>query len=1135
MVKHLVDSKGEYREMRRGDQNLIFSASDIVNFLGCPHRTVLDYRALTGEIEPDADDEFLELLAAKGIEHEEAYLQQLSDDGKDVCQISLGIDVDQQLSETASALRSGAEVIYQAAFINDEIFGRADFLVLTKTPSELGPFSYDIVDTKLARNPDPKFLIQLCSYAAGLEKIQGRPPDKLRLVLGDGRTESYATQEFSAYYRNALERFREFSVNLSRESLAEPCAACTRCHWFSHCQQGWDEKNHLKLVAGISRSQIAKLRAKNILNVRKLARISERKRVPGIQEKTLEKLRHQAEIQEREKSIGEPQVDVLPLDEDEVRGFFRLPKPHSADLFFDIEGDPLFPDGLEYLFGIFGKLARKLKYKPFWAHSHEEEKQAFEELVDFFAEHLTKYPEAHIYHYAHYEPVALKRLMSRYGTREHIVDELLRRHKFVDLYRIVRESIRVSRPSISLKDLEIFYMKEREAEVSKGGDSVVYYERWQQARDNSLLREIQNYNEEDCRSTALLRDWLVGLRPTQVPWFTLPTAEPVDPNLDDESGLSDRELRRLDYERRLLDDCPLQELDHHQLVAHLLDFHRREAKSSWWMLFERATATTEELIEDNECLGGLSRATDHEDEIVRRSVIRTYRFPPQETKLRPRQSCKLPLTLAPAGTIVDLDRTQNLVRIRRGMARGELPEQTSLLPEGPYNTDVITDAIFQYADGVIAGDKKYPAIDSLLKREKPTLKKHKEGSNLADASKDIVSETCRVVRSLANSHLFIQGPPGSGKTYTASHAIIDLIRAGKRVAITSNSHKAIINLLLAVEDRARDQNFPLKGQKKSNEKDPETHLGGEFIEDVFDNDSINPGCGLVAGTAWLLCLPDLNQVFDYLFVDEAGQISLANIVGMGTCARNIVLIGDHMQLAQPTQGIHPGNSGDSVLDHLLREHPTVPPDTGLFLPTSWRMHEGVCRFISDVVYEGRLEPELANENQRIVLGKKAHPILKPTGIVYCPVSHTGCSQESQEEAEVVAGLIRDLVGRDYIDRKRKRHRIKLEDILIVSPYNIQVNLLRSRLPEGARVGTVDKFQGQEAPVSIISMATSSAEDAPRGVDFLLSKNRLNVAISRAKCLAIFVASPVLTDLPCHTVDQLRLVNMLCRLREYAKE
>jgi uncharacterized protein len=423
---------------------------------------------------------------------------------------------------------------------------------------------------------------------------------------------------------------------------------------------------------------------------------------------------------------------------------------------------------------------------------------------------------------------------------------------------------------------------------------------------------------------------------------------------------------------------------------------------------------------------------------------------------------------------------------------------------------------------------------ALLRRAAPSILGQATGQPLIAPGEDLLAGTRRVVASLSNSCLFIQGPPGAGKTYTGSHVIVDLLKAGKTVAVTSNSHKAINNLLAAVEKVAEADRFTFAGVKKSS--GPESCFNGKYVVDNLNTQDIVKKIAqfsLVAGTAWLFSSPRLEQKFDYLFVDEAGQVSLANLLAMSTCARNIVLLGDQMQLGQPIQGVHPGESGQSTLEYLLQGEATIAPQSGVFLNDTWRMHPDVCQFISDAVYDGRLQAEAKNANQTLVLAADSNPALKPTGIKFLAVEHDGCSQRSELEAELIQEIFKNLLGQRYRDRDGAEHTMGLANILVVAPYNQQVNLLKRMLPEGARVGTVDKFQGQEAEVVLVSMTTSSGEYLPRDIEFLYSKNRLNVAVSRARCLAVVVANPKLLDVDCKTPAQMALVNTLCWIKDYS--
>lgn len=350
---------------------------------------------------------------------------------------------------------------------------------------------------------------------------------------------------------------------------------------------------------------------------------------------------------------------------------------------------------------------------------------------------------------------------------------------------------------------------------------------------------------------------------------------------------------------------------------------------------------------------------------------------------------------------------------------------------------------------------------------------------------------------------------------------MQLVREGKRVGLTGLSHKVIGHFLEAVVQEARDQGVQPRVLQKA---EAEEFCGLGEVKRCGSNSQIltalrSAEADVVAGTAWLFADPDMSGLLDTLFVDEAGQVPLANAIAVAGATRNLVLLGDPNQLAQPIQGAHPEGAAVSSLQHLLGEHLTMPKDRGLFLDLSWRMHPSICSFISEIAYEGRLRPAPGCEVQ-MAAGL--------TGLRYIPVDHSGNRTSSPDEAAVVDSVVRSLLDQDWTNRKGQIARIALHDILVVAPYNSQVGLLGSTVP-GARVGTVDKFQGQQAAVAIYSMATSSPDEVPHGVDFLYSLNRLNVAVSRAHALAIVICSPKLLLLRPRSPEQMRLANALCRL------
>jgi uncharacterized protein len=867
--------------------------------------------------------------------------------------------------------------------------------------------------------------------------------------------------------------------------------------------------------------------------VRTLFSLSEFKAVPEI----FVRLQSQARLQLDRRETGQPKFELLPPDPDGGRGLHRLPPPDAGDVFFDMEGDPFEAGGLEYLFGVRYLEHGAPRFKPFWAHDRTGEKKAFERLMDFLAARLERYPGMHIYHYAHYEPTALKRLMSLHGTREAQVDDLLRAGKLVDLYKVAREALRSSE-GYGLKDLEAFYMAARTGEVRDAGASIVQYERWRETGDAALLESIARYNADDCHSAELLRDWLWSFRPvppvkagSDPRLFLSGGAGPVGPDL-----LSSIKSARtagieagLENYRSRLAGSPA-----HELLFQLLDFHRRAAKPEWWAYYERMDYTDDDALTDLECLGGLRLDHRYLPVPMKQSLAFSFSFPEQETKLRVGKDCVRIDTGERLGTIVLLDEARALVRIKTTKLP---PERLSIGPTGPIDTEILRTALLRVADAAASGSGRFAAVMALLEKRPPrfTGRPRAGGDPILPGTEPLLDEALSAVLSLDRSSLFIQGPPGAGKTYTGSHLIVSLLEKGKRVGVTSTSHKAINNLLKAVEQVADEKGVRFSGVKKSSATDAESAFNGRFIESIADRaKAVAARSQLLAGTAWLFADKALEDSLDYLFVDEAGQVSLANLVASGTAAKNLVLLGDQMQLGQPIQGVHPGRSGESALDYLLDGLATIPPDRGIFLPTTYRMHADVCRFISDAVYDGRLNPEPANQQQALLLDSGAHPALRSTGIAFLPLEHDGNSQRSAEEADAIRALYASLLEQRFRDKQGEERRMGPDNILVVAPYNSQVNLLRSVLPPGARVGTIDKFQGQEAEAVLISMATSSGDYLPRNIEFLYDKNRLNVAISRAKCLAVVVASPALLHIKCGTPKQIELVNTLCWVRSYAR-
>jgi uncharacterized protein len=1117
--------------MQRIKDQIFYSATDLTRFSDCQHLTWLDRLNLDAPMEKAEDDDQAKLIQAKGFAHEVDFLARLHTAPGVVVEIAAEGSLDDRVTKTREAIRSGASVIYQATLVRGNLIGHADFLIRVGSPDTAGCYAYEVADTKLARSVKAKFILQLCFYSDLLSDESGQLPRHMYVELGDGRRETFLVADYIYYYRHLLNRFLTFvgGAGTAEPPYPNPCDFCLLCHWRDRCAAKLEADDHLSAVAGITRQQISRLEASGIRTMAQLAALAEDAVIPKLAEQTFATLRSQAELQVSERDTGQQRAVVLPLIEGEVRGFARLPPPDPGDLFFDMEGDPMEAGGLEYLFGVYYFEAGKQQFKCFWAHSRAEERQAFIDFIDFVSERQIRYPAMHIYHYAHYENTALKRLMTSHGVKESAVDQLLREKRLVDLYKVVRESLRISKDSYSIKAVEAFYAEKRAGDVKKATDSIVVYEHWRESDNPELLESIRKYNEDDCRSTRQLREWLLTMRPAGVPWFSASgeaaakakqTAKPKsDKTVEHEAKLARFHERLITHPENPSLDPSLAEL-----IDQLLDFYRRAEKPLWWSLFDRQGAEFEDLLEDPEVIAGL-----HSPEFAgggdRYSVFR-YRFPEQDFKGRSGDIAKRLDTLADV-TIEHIDEDALTVDVEvRTDDSGEPPATLSISLGAPVKSAAMQQALFAFADGVIAGTSSHKSVLDYLARRIPDVTSRTAGEALISTDAEALPQIIDVAKSLNDSYLFIQGPPGSGKTYTGSHLIAELLKTGKRIAVSSNSHKAINNLLQAVDMRMKDAGATYTGMKKSSKK--EHFIESDFILNVSaDKPIIDDQPQLVAGTAWLLSKDAFEDDFDYLFIDEAGQVSLANTIAMGMCASNLILLGDQMQLGQPIQGDHPGRSGESALEYLLDGEATIAPDRGIFLDKTYRMHPDVCKFISDAIYESRLLSDPATHQQSLIRDSNSNSNLPKTGIQYVPVCHDGCSQRSDEEAKRVSGLVLELLGQSYRHADGSTRQITLDDILIVAPFNMQVNLLKKTLPKGARVGTVDKFQGQEAQVVIVSMATSSGDYVPRNIEFLFSKNRLNVAISRARTLSILVASPRLTDIRVSNPVQMQLVSLLC--------
>src|SRR5665811_2078870 len=1155
--------------MKTKDGSFVLSPSDLTASAGCEFGWLRSVdirwgRTKAVEVEPDA---MMERAADLGDIHEARELASLKAAGLTVVEIERPKPYTSETlaaaqDKTLEALKSGAEVVFQATFFDGGFGAMSDCIRLDSEGA------YAVWDAKLARSAKVTALLQIAAYADQLDRLQIPRSPIGHLLLGNGEDSVHNLDEIMPVYferRAKLER-------VLREHLDQPnpvswnddrYAFCGTC---DHCKAELEAADDVLLVARLTRAQRAKLRVEGIETIKDLAGTAKAGKDVGIPAATFEKLRLQAQLQaESAKDRDIPKYVVT--DPDMIR---RLPKPSPGDVFFDFEGDPLWWDpsghewGLEYLFGVIEPTdAGDGVFRPWWAHNRAEEKGALIGFLDYIRDRRATHPELHIYHYASYEVTALKRLVGQHGALEDFLDQLLREGVFVDLYKTVGQCLRVGVRSYSIKKLEPLYMgADLRTGLDNAADSMVEYARYTAAIEaghddlaNTVKAGIAEYNKYDCVSTWRLRDWLID----QVGRDDHRGDDPDEPDLPDSDGErvvpeEDRIDALAPIMKPLLDfagesDGRTNDQQAAAMVAAALSFHRREHKPFWWGFFDRLEGPVDEWIEPRdfligdhvELVGGWAKPTPRS--LPRRLIeLRGFLDPASNLKVDtnvkgiyddvplgfelPEGSSRCVGGSAKIVEIVTNNSGEDVVTISESSGRGNAPWDElsmAICISSPIGTKSIEDTLIDLGESVGSALPEWPnspALD-ILRRLTPRL----TASRLPPIDIDPADAIYDALLMLDRSYLAVQGPPGTGKTYVGSRVIKNLVSIGWRIGVVAQSHATVENFL----DAAIDAGVPVSQIAKPNgrENPPWSDLNGAKLRHFI---AITPGC-LVGGTAWTFSnrnSVELDQL-DLIVIDEAGQFSLANTLAVSTAAKRLLLLGDPQQLPQVSQGTHPEPVDVSALEWIIDGHNTMPADRGYFLAHTWRMHSTLTAPVSKLAYEGRLRSNEAVTDSRHLAG------VGP-GVHAIHIDHAGNSAQSPEEAHAIVGLIRQLIGQTWQGKSDQSPRpLVASDVLVVAPYNAQVALLRRTLDQeglgDTRVGTVDKFQGQEAPVVIVSMTASGAQDVPRGMEFLLNRNRLNVAISRGQWAAYVVRSTALTDYLPSKPDGLAELGAFIRLND----
>jgi len=1150
------------------DGTVVLSPTDLTVSADCEFGWLRHIDVQLGRVDPiPDDDQFLERIARLGDAHEERELQRLRHDRQ-----VLVIDRPQPYTvaglaaaarRTCEALRDNTEVVAQAALFDGRFGGFADFLILGDDGR------YQVWDAKLARHAKVTALLQIAAYADQLDQLRVPRSPVGYLLLGDRTLHTQALDDVAPVYRHR----RDQLADMLAAHLAQPapvawgddryriCGAC------AHCAAAVEATDDVLQVAGLTRLQRNRLRAGGIRTVEQLAGSTDT--VPDLAERTWRTLRAQAQLQARGRRQG---FTGIAFDIFDPTAMNRLPDPDAGDIFFDFEGDPLWTDedgaseGLEYLFGVVDLDEPGGRFQPFWAHDRTAERQALVDFLDYVTRRRERHPGLHIYHYAAYEPSALKRLTARHATGEDQLDDLLRAGAFVDLYSTVRQSMRVSAPSYSIKKLEPLYMGDDlrdEAGVTTAADSILQYHEFLAARADGdtqaaakLLDRIADYNRYDCVSTWRLRDWLLAHRPGPAVTDNSADAdgsgaasdERGEPRLTSLQQVADRLLAGIPEDRARRDA----EQQGVALLAAALGFYRREAKPMWWAYFDHGVSPVDEWLEPRGAL--VAEHVEVVDDWHKPGKAHTFartvrligRLDPG-TSLAPGVSVCGVYEDVPAGWELDAgacraignraivsavcadDLGRDVVDVVEKTKKGQQPH--AQLPMAVFEhtyipADVLEDAIGTLADQVFAAQPPRLPDDAacdLLARRPPRLG---SGAFDAGAAGDEVTPAllAETVERLDDSYLAVQGPPGTGKTHVGCRAVVELVRAGWKVGVVAQSHATVEHFLDTLVAAGLDAERVGKKPKGSPPPGPRwTPLrDGAATAAFLDCD----GGRVLGGTAWTFAATSVRGL-DLLVIDEAGQFSLANTIAVSRAARRLLLLGDPQQLPQVHQGAHPEPVQTSALGWLLDGRDTIPPHLGYFLARSWRMHSALTRPVSDLAYDGRLWAQISVTDTRQLTG--IEPGLHPV-----PVPHTANRVASPEEARSVVELVRHVAAQSWRpDAASPARPARPDDVIVVAPYNAQVALLRRALDAagftGTPVGTVDRFQGQEAAVAIVSLAASSAADIPRGLEFLLDRHRLNVAISRGQWAAYLVHSPALADTVPGTVDALTRLGAFLRL------
>ena len=1173
--------------MKKHDTGLwSFNTRDLMRSSGCQHCSQL---AIARELDVAGVRDLVEqyfvepesLAITYGMAYEEALEQELlAHLGPEGFQRPADKDT---FDATVDLMREQVPVIYQGYLkhqVGNLTFnGKPDFLVrgdyqlefikgkLTANPKSAGEKDkYVAWDAKLASTAKPNYLLQIALYADALKALGMKAEGEPGIILGSRTLETFeeseivpAMQQARKELEDAIKSFDEKTKLADLTLYCDTKDSCSVCEYPALCEQARFDVDHLVQVAGINRNQIEKLSTVGITTMASLAKATDDQRPGEITASSFEKIRLQAKLQTDFRKTGDVSYIVLPDPEIAV-----LPPASQNDVFFDMEGFPYFPEkgGLEYLFG---NTLRSGEFVPFFAHDRKQEKQAFIDFMEFLNKKLEADKSAHVYHYASYEVTALNRLAARHGVMEAQVAELVSSGRMVDLYKVVKGSIMVSQPSYSIKKLEAFYEFDRKSKVLDAGASIDEYDYYRQQVElgeegaEETLKQITDYNEDDCVSTMALYNWLASMPGAHSRYQEFERAKDIKKarearsQAEKEDSPESARARKAEFEleklnkktaimQKALDGWAWGkdfDADYRAKIwlalTHSMLYYNREDVIRWRDWAIRKDATFDQLHRDRKALVVQGCTTESNtadffgvDPDTKVKLVYRYVLEPGQTSfLKKDQKLFVRYSLGANQQDTDYGKVISVVGDELIFERDARYANMSLVPNAIFEYEwvppgqkpevvgeLVQELVGLWGSPLEDPQIKHPAMD-LLMRNNPRLKSL-PGLPVPMAG-DALNAITEAVMDLDTSVLAIQGPPGSGKTFVGSRVIKELVDKGMKVGVVANSHSAIENLLWACLEAGVSPDAMAK-KTQAGDKEAKGWLTPTTNKVVGSWRAGNSGY-VFGGTSWSFCAKEMfEEQFDYIFIDEAAQFSLVDAIAVSANTKNLVLLGDPRQLTQVVQAIHPGGVDNSALGYYMGDAAILESSSGYFLDVTRRMHPAINAPVSNLSYQNKLHSH-PDTHAHVVAG------VEP-GLVVVPVEHRANVSSSIEEAKVVLEIAQAQVAK-----------LGASEVLIVAPYNAQVDLIRQMLDKAGlnevAVGTVDKFQGREAMVVIVSLAASSALDAPRGLDFLLDRNRLNVALSRAKANCYLVYSPALTKSRFRNIEELKSVSRLNGLLEQA--